>query len=60
MPVTLIGFPLAADKTITGFQQSGIPLVAKGDVSWISSKNAFEAIGSYPGRSRRLPWLLSP
>ncbi|KAG2442654.1 hypothetical protein HXX76_002738 [Chlamydomonas incerta] len=49
MPVTLIGFPLAADKTITGFQQSGIPLVAKGDVSWISSKNAFEAIGSYPG-----------
>ncbi|KAG2453297.1 hypothetical protein HYH02_001523 [Chlamydomonas schloesseri] len=49
MPVALIGFPLAADKTIAGFQQSGIPLVAKGHVSWISSKGAFEAIGSYSG-----------
>ncbi|PNW78443.1 hypothetical protein CHLRE_09g397100v5 [Chlamydomonas reinhardtii] len=46
--VTLIGFPLAADKTVVGFQQSGLPLVAPGLVCWLS-KEADEAIGSYAG-----------
>ncbi|PNW74528.1 hypothetical protein CHLRE_12g492500v5 [Chlamydomonas reinhardtii] len=46
--VTLIGFPLAADKTVVGFQQSGLPLVAPGRVCWLS-KAADEAICSYSG-----------
>eukprot|EP00198_Chlamydomonas_reinhardtii_P011200 XP_001700537.1 predicted protein [Chlamydomonas reinhardtii] len=41
--VTLIGFPLAADKTVVGFQQSGLPLAAPGLVCWLS-KAADEAI----------------
>ena len=54
--VTLIGFPLAADKTVVGFQQSGLPLVAPGRVCWLS-KAADEAICSYSGRSQRRPAL---
>eukprot|EP00198_Chlamydomonas_reinhardtii_P011242 XP_001700579.1 predicted protein [Chlamydomonas reinhardtii] len=48
--VTLIGFPLAADKTVVGFQQSGLPLVAPGRVCWLS-KAADEAIWVFPNCS---------
>ncbi|PNW78139.1 hypothetical protein CHLRE_10g465726v5 [Chlamydomonas reinhardtii] len=42
-----------SDKTITGLQQSGIPVVAAGRLD----DEADEAIGSYAGRSRHRPSL---
>ncbi|KAG2435766.1 hypothetical protein HXX76_006962 [Chlamydomonas incerta] len=49
MPITLIGYPLAADdKPVRGFERPLTPLVAQGKVAWLTD-DAEEAVGTYAG-----------